>query len=76
MFSAQQINMITLGLVAYIIVYVIFLAYVVLNSSKDPKIVRQYIKHRDDVGTKKLVPIAVVGGVLLTALMILYCTLI
>lgn len=72
MFSTQQINAITLGLVAYIIVYVVFLAYVVLNSSSESKIVRKYIKHLDDKGTKKLIPAAVVGGLLLAALMALY----
>ena len=72
MFTAQQINIISFALVAFIVAYVIFLAYIILNASKAPKILRMYIKDLEDKGTRKYVPVAIGWGALVVIAVVSY----
>lgn len=63
MTDAIRIKMLGLGLIFYITLYVIFLLYLLMNSSKQTKLVRKYGENRKNSVRRYLYIITVIGGI-------------
>lgn len=67
MFTASQITILGFGVACYIVLYAVFLVYLLFGTSKDSRLVRRYEK-RTDCRRKRLIWLAVFGGILAVVL--------
>ena len=63
LFDAKQVTVISIGLVVYIILYAIYLVYLVINTSRETKLIQRYSSKKSAVDNKRIA-IAIIGGVL------------
>ena len=71
LFNAQHVSAMGFGLVIYIIIYAIYLVYLVMNSSKETKLIQRYSGGKSVIKGRQIL-CAVIGGVLAVLLIVFY----